>query len=74
MHSTLLLTRMHTNRKYSQELLNSSVMESSMVIMPLCLPMVLLELEKLTRTFLSFLIIHSMLGTEDKPGIMFQTL
>jgi hypothetical protein len=74
MHSTLLLIRMHTNQKYSQEPLNSSVMEFSMVIMPLCLPMVRLELEKLTRTFINFLIIHSMLGTEDKPGIMFQTL
>ncbi len=74
MHSTLLLIKMHTNQKYSQEPLNSCVMEFSMVIMPLCLPMVQLVLEKLTRTFINFLIIHSMLGTEDKPGIMFQTL
>ena len=71
MHSILPLTKMLSSRIYSLEPPNSFVMAFSMDIMQQCLPMVLLGLEKLTRTFHDFIIIFRMLGTEDKPGIMF---
>ena len=45
-----------------------------MAIMLLYSPMEPLEQEKLTRTLLILITINRMLGTEDNPGIMFQTL
>ena len=45
-----------------------------MVTMQLSLLMEPPELEKLIRNFWFIIILTRMLGTEDKPGIMFQTL
>ena len=71
MLSTSHLTRKLPRLIYFRKQLNSSVKECLMAIMQPCLLMEPQVLEKHIRNPMLFHNINRMLGTEDKPGIMF---